>query len=605
MTRNKPYPLYDSLPAISSLPEMVAFKLREQPEDTAFAFFDRKGNCCRKSYLEFAVKVRSTAEWIAARGLPMRQAASRQKYSRQIGILGENSYDWLVMFMAVICSGNVAVALDKDMSQEELLQAVGDADVSLILHSAKAGKKLDTIRKAAENAGSPDEGSENQPGESAAILPACVLFDEVCAASRAENEAACAGCEEAQEKNAFVRGELAAVEYFGVGAEDPDALCCMFFTSGTSGRRKAVMLSHRNIAADINGSCKLFALGGSTYAVLPFHHAFGLIVGVWMVFHYGHTVYISSGLKRISSEIKTARPQTMMLVPLFVESFYKQISQEVKRSGRQKQMKAALAFSNVLRRCGMDVRKRLFADALAGFGGKLEYIICGGAALDRFYVEKFRMLGIEILDGYGTTECAPVVAVNRNRYHRDESVGLAVPGTEVVIAPDGEVLVRGPNVMLGYYNEGKDAGDDAPCGGAYADGVDDGAWEKIDRDGFYHTGDLGRIDRDGFIFLTGRKKNLIILSNGENVSPEELEEKLLRFDTVREVLVLAKDGRICAEVYPEAYCGTEQPDEDAVRAGIQADIDSLCRQLPAYKQITELILRDRPFEKTTTQKIRR
>ncbi len=359
------------------------------------------------------------------------------------------------------------------------------------------------------------------------------------------------------------------------------------------------MLSHRNIASDINGSCQLFVLEGDTYTVLPFHHAFGLIVGVWMVFHYGHTVYISSGLRYIPAELKAARPQTMMLVPLFVESFYKQIRQEAAKTGRQTQMKAAMLLSDLLRTCGIDIRRRLFKDVLVRFGGNLEYIICGGAPLDKLYVEKFRKLGIEILNGYGTTECSPVAAVNRNHYRRDGSVGLALPGSEVVISQDGEVLVRGPHVMLGYYDNTKKTENH---GSSDTDGSDSSREEaeKIDENGFYHTGDLGRIDRDGFIFLTGRKKNLIILSNGENVSPEELEEKLLRFDSISEVVVSADDGVICAEIYPETNDSVEN-----IYTQIQNEIDSLNKQLPAYKQITRTVFRNTPFEKTTTKKIRR
>ena len=557
MRKNRPYPLYDLLPEIGSLHEMMAVKLRGQAKDVAFAYFDRKGNCYNKTYLEFCAEVRSVAEWIAA----------QKPASRHIGILGENSYDWLVMFMAVICSGNAAVALDKDMTQEELLQAAGDADVGLILHSAKAGKKTAKIKKALE-----------VPGK----MPDCCSFDEAYAAASAP-----------------VPEDSAVLEYFDKMSVDADAMCCMFFTSGTGGRRKPVMLSHRNIAADINGSCQLFVLEGDTYTVLPFHHAFGLIVGVWMVFHYGHTVYISSGLRYIPAELKAACPQTMMLVPLFVESFYKQIRQEAAKAGRQKQMKAAMLLSDLLRTCGIDIRRRLFKDVLVRFGGNLEYIICGGAPLDKLYVEKFRKLGIEILNGYGTTECSPVAAVNRNHYRRDGSVGLALPGSEVVISQDGEVLVRGPHVMLGYYDNAKKTDYHGDSDTNWPDTGGEEA-EKIDENGFYHTGDLGRIDRDGFIFLTGRKKNLIILSNGENVSPEELEEKLLRFDSINEVIVSADDGVICAEIYPET-----NDSEENLYTQIQNEIDSLNKQLPAYKQITRTVFRNTPFEKTTTKKIRR
>ena len=233
------------------------------------------------------------------------------------------------------------------------------------------------------------------------------------------------------------------------------------------------------------------------------------------------------------------------------------------------------------------------------FGGKVKYISCGGAHLDPFYVKTFRDFGIEILNGYGTTECSPVAAVNRNHYRRDGSVGLAIPGSEVVISQDGEVLVRGPHVMLGYYDNAKKTDYHGDSDTNWPDTGGEEA-EKIDENRFYHTGDLGRIDRDGFIFLTGRKKNLIILSNGENVSPEELEEKLLRFDSINEVIVSADDGVICAEIYPET-----NDSEENLYTQIQNEIDLLNKQLPAYKQITRTVFRNTPFEKTTTKKIRR
>ena len=238
-----------------------------------------------------------------------------------------------------------------------------------------------------------------------------------------------------------------------------------------------------------------------------------------------------------------------------------------------------MRISDALLRIGIDLRKRLFREVLASFGGNLEYIICGGAPLDARYVKEFRSFGIEILNGYGTTECSPVAAVNRNHYHKDGTVGLPLPDSEVRIAEDGEVLIRGDHVMLGYYH-------------------DEESTKAVLRDGWYATGDLGGLDEDGFLTLYGRKKNLIVLSNGENVSPEELEERLYRIDGIEEVLVSGEDGVIAAEIYAS-------PQTEEVKKEIDIAVSSLNRTLPAYKRIVRLRFRDTPFEKTTTRKIKR
>lgn len=233
--------------------------------------------------------------------------------------------------------------------------------------------------------------------------------------------------------------------------------------------------------------------------------------------------------------------------------------------------------SGFLRCFGIDMRRKLFASIRQIFGGELEYIISGGAGIAEEYVKEFRSWGIEILNGYGTTECSPCAAVNRNEYHRDGTVGLTVPGTEVKIAEDGEVWIRGGHVMLGYYK-------------------DQEATDEVLKDGWYATGDLGYLDKNGFLTLTGRKKNLIILSNGENVSPEELEQDFLKDTAVREVMVYEEKGIITAEIYPEEeYRGKEEYFQHLMR--------QINHRKPSYKQVGRIKLRDEEFLKNTSKKI--
>ena len=352
----------------------------------------------------------------------------------------------------------------------------------------------------------------------------------------------------------------------------------LFFTSGTGGRRKPVMLSHRNIASDINGSCQLFVLEGDTYTVLPFHHAFGLIVGVFMVYYYGQETFINKNLRTISKALVTEKPHTMFLVPLFVEAFHKQIWRAADKQKSTAKLKAAMALSDQMLKTGLDMREKFFASVLTPFGKNLKYIICGGASLDPFYVKEFRSWGIEILNGYGMTECSPVVSVNRNLHHKDGTVGLGIPEAEFKTAEDEELLIRGPFLMKGYYKDPEITA------------------EAITEDGWYHTGDLGYVDDEGFIHLTGRKKNLIILNTGENISPEELEADVQLDPGVNECLVYEENGKIVVEIFPE---------EDFM--GNATYFDKLIKKInhprPAYKHMTEIRLREEEFPKNSTHKI--
>jgi long-chain acyl-CoA synthetase len=279
----------------------------------------------------------------------------------------------------------------------------------------------------------------------------------------------------------------------------------------------------------------------------------------------------------VQKDIQTSKPQTMFLVPLFVETFSHQIWDNARKNGKEKTLKIMMKISDFLLKLGIDIRGICFKSVQQAFGGNLQYIISGGAKLNVQYIKEFRSWGIEILNGYGTTECSPCVAVNRNFYHKDGTVGLPLPNLKVKINEDGEVLIKGTPVMLGYYKDEKST-------------------SEVLKDGWYSTGDIGFLDNDGFLTLTGRKKNLIILSNGENISPEELETDLLQDRAVREVIVYEINGAITAEIYPsEAYINN-----NAYFATLRKSIN---KNRPLYKQIGKIVLRDTEFPKNTSGKI--
>lgn len=496
---NTDYPLYQ-IPFVSDFHDLIRQKAEVFPNGIAFAWYE-KGRKKTVSYKQFYNNCRNTARILLKEGY----------HKHNIAILEANTYEWLQMFAAIILSGNTAVPLDIGMTKEERIDVFFRMDIRLILTSMDLEEKQEIVER----------GIDIYP-----IGNFCKQVSET------------------------------TLDYYVLPEIKRNDVACIFLTSGTTGLRKGVMLSHANLAEDIYQSCRMFVLEGNTLAILPFFHAFGLIVAVWMVYHYGYTVYISQGLRYVRKELGLVRPQTMMLVPLFVETFYRQIVLKTKKE----------IDSEIVRAVGR-----------AFFGGRLEYIICGGAPLDKTYVQNYRQFGVEILNGYGTTECAPVAAVNRNCYHKDGTVGLAIPNSKIVISELGEVLISGRHVMCGYYNEPKET-------------------ELALRDGWYHTGDLGMIDEQGFLTLTGRVKNLIILSNGENISPEELEKRLQRIKGITEVIVSSEGHLLIAEVYAKGARESNQ-------AAIMSEIQKINRTWPMYKRINKVVFREKPFEKTTTQKI--
>lgn len=546
--KNKPYDLYE-IPLIQNLKDMIIQKKEHQPDDIAFTYSKGRNQVVKKTYGEFYDEVNALGTWLHNQNLQ----------GKHIAVIGENSYEWLVCFFAIVCGGGVAVPIDKELPDKEIKNLLQKADVRAIIYSKSY---IDVAENAVEMLSQSTEQKN---------------VNDFKAYSMADLESFLV-----KGKELLASGNRSFVDY----QIDRKKMCCIMFTSGTSGSCKGVMLSHENIAEDINSSCQLFVLEGNTIAVLPFHHAFGLVVAVFMVFHYGYTIYINRSLKAIQKDLQIAKPQTMFLVPLFVETFHKQIWTTAKKEGKEKLLKRMMKFSDFLLKLGVDLRKKIFTSVRQAFGGETEYIICGGAPLGTQYIKEFRSWGIEILNGYGTTECAPCAAVNRNHFHKDGTVGVAVPGAHMSIGEDGEVFIKGSIVMMGYYK-------------------DDNATNEVLKDGWYATGDLGFVDEEGFLTLTGRKKNLIILSNGENVSPEELELDFLKYEAVQEVLVYEQSQTIVAEIYPDTDYLKENDSDVDVQEYFDNIRSEVNRNRPIYKQVGEILLRDSEFPKNTSKKILR
>ena len=523
--KNKPYPFYEP-PIMNDLKHLLNRQADEHPDETAFVYPCETGEM-KKTYLDFKEDVNALGAW-------MYQKKIKDKH---VAIIGENSYEWLVAYFATVLGGNVAVAIDKNLPEEEVvdLAKMGDVDVAFATNTyfekinKKAAKKCYNLKE----------------------------YDDYMSEGR----------------QLLKDGETDFLNYEIV----PEKTATILFTSGTSGVSKGVELTNHNIAYEIVHTSMLFEPKGGVLAVLPFHHAFGLVVGILMVVNYGQPIYINKSLKYVKKEMAEFGPQTMFLVPMFVEFFHKQIWAEIAKRGATQAFKGLMKSTDLLLKTGVDVRKKTYGSIQKVFGGNLEYIICGGAALDPMYVKEFRSWGIEILNGYGATECSPVTAVNRPNFRKDGSVGHLVPGLEAKATEDGELCFKGEIVMKGYYKNEE-------------------ATAEALQDGWYHTGDLGYVDEDNFIFLTGRKKNLIILSNGENISPEELEQNILRDNAVEEVLVYDENGKIVAEIYP-----TEDHRDDVQY--FEKLKNKVNKGRPMYKQIATVKLRNEEFIKNATMKI--
>jgi len=537
---NKPYPLYE-IPDVCTLRELVD-NGREKGEFVT-AFYRGRQNDQPITFGDCSRIVERLGTYLLSLGL----------HSDHIAIIGENSTEWVLSFLAVTNSGNTAVPIDRGLPNEDLAELVLHSDCRAILYSEKCRRTMEFLQ---------DLG---KPYIDIMYMPLSEFDAYVADGARLLDEG--------------------NTQFEDVGETiGRDTLASIVYTSGTSGRMKGVMLSHGNLTSDTVGACRT-AEGENAQLLLPLHHTFAWSSQMLAAFIYIKDLHISGNLKHILRDFQRNCPQNVAAVPMMVDMLYKSVWDTAKRSGSDRRLKRGIRLSRFLMKFGIDRRRSLFREVHENFGGRLALIICGGAALDPETEKGLYDLGIQVLNGYGITECSPIVSVNRNHHYKFGSVGLPLPCNRIKIDdPDengiGEIMVAGSNVMLGYYKD-PEANKEAFAG----------EW--------FRTGDYGRIDKDGFLFITGRKKNLIILANGENVMPEELEMKLGRLEYVVDVVCYEENGSITAEFYLD-----EEHFSDA-RSRLEEDIGIFNRTMPMQKNISGVKIRDIPFEKTTTMKIKR
>lgn len=506
---------------------------------------------------------------------------------RTVAVIGESCPEYMTAYIAAVSGGGVIVPLDRDLGHAEIARFADLSGAEAVFYTEQFNDVLPSLAEQMPQVRyfipiAPAEGSDTTDGSSSAGDAVILPYSELLALG----------------DKAMEEGDRSFLDYDCTA--DMSQMSALLFTSGTTGTSKGVMLSHANLVASVNAASRgtIFGPDNTFVDLLPMHHSYEVTCGHLGAANLGGTVYINDSLKNTLRSITTFKPDSLIVVPLYVETMHKRIWAEIARKGMTRRVRALMKASSAMHRAGIDIRRKLFKQILDGLGGNLRYIICGGAPLSPELVRDFDAFGIEICEGYGITECSPLIAVNRHGKVRLRSVGQPVDNCEVRIADPsadgtGEIEARGRNVMLGYF------------------GNEEATAEVFTEDGWFRTGDVGCMDADGYIYITGRKKNIIILSNGKNIFPEEIEEHLYTSPLIGECVVIGRknsagDTRITAVIYPsDEAAELEGKSEEEKLALIRDAVNTINRSLPVYKQVRDVELRGEEFEKTTTRKLKR
>lgn len=551
-----------------NLKEMMEKTVENFGERTAF-YRDGKGleDSKKISYKEFMDDINSLGTALVEMGLK----------GKRIAVIGENRYEWELAYLAIACGAGVVVPLDKALPDNEIESLIIRSEVEAIFYSNKYDGCMAQIQK---------EGNTK--------LKYFISMD--------------------LEKNDF--NKYSQKEIIKKGREllrngnkeyleskiNNEEMTIMLFTSGTTNQSKAVMLSQQNICTNVHDIRNVFELDETDrfLSFLPLHHTFECTVGFLYPLSIGGSIIFSKGVRHIADELKNFKITAMICVPVVFEKMYDKLIKTIDEKGKLGTVKKGIKLSNCLLKVGIDIRKKLFKEIHDNLGGCLRVMVAGGAALSPEKEKGFWDLGFNVLQGYGLTETSPVIAAELTKQKRLGSIGKKFPSVEVKIDdPDksgvGELLAKGKSVMLGYYNN------------------EEANKEVFTEDGWFRTGDLARIDKDGYLYISGRKKFVIVLKNGKNVYPEEIESLLEKSDLIKECMVFgmpAKDGDVTLSVkvcYDKDYIKKEfgEIKEEEIKEKIWNWVKEINKTMPKYKYVKKLLLTDEELVKTTTLKIKR
>lgn len=553
--------------SISDLKDMVNTSAALYGNRPAFLVKDRPGGKYQPiSYIQVKKDVDALGTALMDLGLS----------GKKIGVIGENRYEWVITYLAAVNGLGVIVPLDRELPPAEIQNLMEQSGLSAIVFSGKVEHK---ISEAMEGMTQVDHVISMDAQEH---TDQTLSFKQLMSRGRKLI---------AGEKRFFIDSKI-----------NPDALSMLLFTSGTTGLAKGVMLSHRNVTANVYNMSKYVNVSNNdtVLSVLPMHHTLEFTCDILTPIYQGCTIAICEGLKYIVKNMAEAQVTGIVGVPLIFESMHKKVWKKAEAGGKAEKMRTAITVARTLNKFKIKSMKRLFKDVHQGLGGKVRFLISGGAAINPAVISDFNAMGFTMIQGYGMTECAPIITVNMDRHSKDASVGLPMPGTEVQIVDAdesgvGEIICKSDSVMLGYYNNPEETA-------------------KVLRDGWLYTGDLGYMDKDGFVYISGRKKNVIVTKNGKNIFPEEVEFYLGKSELIQESLVWGmEDDRtgeiiVCADIVPDYETIEEKKGRlsaESMKLLIKRIVDETNDQMPLYKRIRRFEIRESEFEKTTTKKIKR
>ncbi|WP_312648686.1 AMP-dependent synthetase/ligase [Aminipila sp.] len=554
---------------IDDIKQMLESSAELYPDNTAF--WVKKGRGAEYeniTYEKTLVDVNALGTAFIGRGLK----------GKRIAVIGENSYEWSISYLAAVCGTGIIVPLDKELNANELMQLVVNAEVSCVLFDAKYEKKFKEMQASGETVIKLLVNMESENSSNEVVSLKELLIE---------------GQQSINEGNRnFIDAEI-----------DRETLNILLFTSGTTGVSKGVMLCHKNIVEDLMSAPTVLEIRSDDifFSILPVHHTYECTCGFLLPLYKGAAIAYCEGLKYITKNLEEISPTVFLGVPILFENLYRKIWQNVRKQGKESLLRKVIKVNRATKKIGLDLGNVFLKDIRAIFGGRMRLMICGGAAINPETLDGLRDFGIMALQGYGLTECSPIGALNPDKAAKSASIGRALPNFDMKVVEIneegiGEICLKGGNVMLGYYNMPE-------------------ATAEVLKDGWFYTGDLGYIDSEGYAFITGRKKNVIITKNGKNVYPEELEYYLSSIPYILESFVYdreSEDGldtvivasiRIDEEEVTE-FLGEGYTD-DMVEELLWNEVDKINQTSPYFKKIKRIVLRKAEFEKNTSKKIKR
>jgi len=555
MKAQKNYPLNDTV-KIDSIAHMIELCVKDAGDKTAFMYRENSRDHVHNiTYRKFSEDVLALERGMAKIGIK----------KTHISILSENSYKWINVFISVLKSDSVFVPIDKELPFDDAMYVAKHSDCRVLFFSKKYKKFIDEFMvKIPEIEYYISLDAEEHDGK-------ILSFKKIMELGRENSDM--------------------VLDY----DKDYMAMKMIVYTSGTTGLAKGVMLSEHNLTSMIYNGLRVATVYSKCLSVLPYHHTYEAVAGILVSMHNHSCICINENMKAVLKNLKEYKPDYMFVVPAILELFHKRIWANAKEGKKDKLLKIMIPVSNFLLRFGIDLRRKLFSSIHEALGGNFKSIMTGGAPVNPELGDFFYSIGIPVVNGYGITECSPLISGNRERFNDWRTGGMVVPCLDIRFediqeSGDGEIVVKGDTVMLGYYK-------------------DEEKTKEVLKDGWFSTGDYGRMSKLGQLIVTGRKKNLIVLTNGKNIFPEEIENYVMKVPYVAEAVVKSvKDAGGEVALMAEVFLNKDEAEKlgiTNIEAKLRDDITAACKELPAYKKVSHIKIRDTEFEKTSTKKIKR